>query len=108
MKKSDLVYLIREAVKNTLTAEAIDYNGQEEPKEIKKARLAGSLRARQKFTGKSPEELQRAYLEIEQKASFEMDDLKNTFLWGALDAIKKMLRAQGLPLPRRSADPWTR
>lgn len=112
MKKTELLSMIRECVQNALESqpaqEALGYDGQEEPKEIRKARLAGSKQAREKFAGKTPEELQAAYLSIEAKAEMETDELKNTFLRGACDAVGKLLKQQGLPLPKKSQSAWTR
>lgn len=107
MNKIELSSIVRNALNNALVKESLGYDGGEEPKEIRKARLAGSTQARQRFASSTPEELQRAYLEIEKKASTETDDLKNTFLWGACDAIGKMLKSKGLRLPRASKDGLT-
>lgn len=110
MKKSELYSIIREAVKNALAAqEAIGYDGLEEPKEVRKARLAGRAQARAKLARKSPEELEQAYLSIEQKAEKEYQDpVRSEFLRGAMDQVRDMLKKFGRGLPRKSSDPWTR
>lgn len=107
MNKKEFVAFLNECVRKSLN-EAIGYDGQEEPKEIKKARLAGRKQAREKFAGKPLEDLQAGYLAIERKANSEVDDLKNSFLWGALDALKAMIKMQGGVLPRPDSNPWLR
>lgn len=100
--------MIREAVGNALKTETLGFDGQEEPKELRKARLAGSAQARKQLAGKTAQELQAAYLSIEAKAEKELDDIKTTFLRGACEAVGRMLKKLGVPLPRPSSNPWTR
>lgn len=108
MKKSEYRFIVREAVKNALNVtEARDFEGNEEPKETRKARLAGRAQARAKFAGQSPEKLKQAYLAIEQKAEKDYEDpIKNEFLHGAMDQIRDMLKKLGHGLPKKPSNPW--
>jgi len=108
MKKLEFYSIIREAVKNALI-EALDYHGMEEPKEIRKARLAGRAQARAKLAGKTPAELEQAYLAIERQSEREYEDpIRSEYLLGAREQVRDMLKKLGRGLPKRSQDPWTR
>jgi hypothetical protein len=109
--KAQLVSMIRESIGNALYDPSnYDERGMARVSpEEKKARLEGRKQAKARFLGKSPEELQAAYLATERKAEEAYQDkVKSAFLWGALDQIKAMLKQAGQGLPKKSQDPWTR
>lgn len=105
---TNLGTIIQEAVKNAL----MDQEAVESPRETaeeKKARRDGKKQAVERLSGKTVEELQRAYLKLERQAEESYkDSAKHAFLWGALDQIRDMLKRMGAGLPKKNQDPWTR
>jgi hypothetical protein len=107
---SQLRTIIREAVRNALPSPNYEPVGEtrEKPEE-KKARLQGKKQAKERLSGKSPDELKAIYLKLEEQAEQSyQDSAKHAFLWGALDQIRDMLKKMGETLPKKNSNPWTR